>query len=139
MTATAFYVEDLPTLAAEGAKSRRIIDGPPLIRRLRQLATKPITAMLEKVGAMPRDGAVGAFSFGRSYGKIETALEAAGIPFDTVRPPIWKKAMGVLADKDQARQRASQLIPSGAKYWPLKKHDGRAEAALIALYGRQHL
>jgi crossover junction endodeoxyribonuclease RuvC len=88
---------------------------------------------------MPRDGHVGAFSFGRSYGIIETALAAAQIPFRTVRPQVWKKAMGVLADKDQARQMATQLIPSGAEFWPLKKHDGRAEAALIAQYGRQHL
>jgi crossover junction endodeoxyribonuclease RuvC len=131
-------VLDMPTLAAVGSKSRRVIDGPALIRWLGKLPVGRTIAVLEEVSSMPRDGHVGAFAFGRSYGIIETALAAARIPFRTVRPQVWKKAMGVLADKDQARQRASQLIPSGAHHWPLKKHDGRAEAALIAQYGRQH-
>lgn len=130
------YVWDMPTLAAEGSKSRRIVDGPALIRLLRKLARPGLSAVLEEVRSMPRDGHVGAFAFGRSYGIIETALAAAGIPFRTVRPQVWKKSLGVLADKDQARQRATQLIPQGGKFWPLKKHDGRAEAALIAEYGR---
>jgi hypothetical protein len=47
-------------------------------------------------------------------------------------PPL---ALRVPAEKDGARARASQLIPAGASWWPLVKHDGRAEAALIALYG----
>jgi crossover junction endodeoxyribonuclease RuvC len=130
-------VLDMPTLAAGGKKGRRILDGPALIRWLRKLPPGRVTAMLEEVSSMPRDGHVAAFSFGRTYGTTETALAAAGIPYRTVRPAIWKKVMGVLADKDHARMKATQLIPSGAKHWPLKKHDGRAEAALIAQYGRQ--
>jgi hypothetical protein len=42
--------------------------------------------------------------------------------------------VGAPAGKDGARARASQLIPSAAHHWPLKKHDGRAEAALLAFY-----
>jgi len=132
------FVWDMPTLAAEGGKSRRIVDGPALIRLLRKLRLDGVVAYLEEVRSMPRDGHVGAFSFGRSFGITETALAAASIPFRTVRPQVWKKAMGVLADKDQARQRATQIIPTGASFWPLKKHDGRAEAALIAKYGETH-
>lgn len=129
-------VLDMPTLAAGGAKGRRILDGPALIRWLRKLPPGRVRAWLEEVSSRPTDGHVAAFSFGRTYGVTETALTAAGIPYRTVRPQVWKKAMGVLADKDQARHRASQIIPSGAEHWPLKKHDGRAEAALIAEYGR---
>jgi crossover junction endodeoxyribonuclease RuvC len=47
----------------------------------------------------------------------------------------WKKSLGVPADKYAARMRASQLLPEFAHNWPLKKHDGRAEASLISLYG----
>jgi hypothetical protein len=36
-----------------------------------------------------------------------------------------------------ARARATQLLPAAAHRWPLVKHDGRAEAALIAYYGRR--
>jgi hypothetical protein len=32
-------------------------------------------------------------------------------------------------------ERANQLLPFCTDMWPLKKHDGRAEAALIAVYG----
>jgi hypothetical protein len=31
------------------------------------------------------------------------------------------------------------LFPTQARQWPLKKHDGRAEAALLAAYQRQVL
>ena len=43
------------------------------------------------------------------------------------------------AAKDGARARASELIRGGAAHWPLIKHDGRAEAALIALWGSRSL
>jgi hypothetical protein len=45
----------------------------------------------------------------------------------------------VPAAKDGARARASQLLPGAADQWPLVKHDGRAEAALIALWGIRSL
>jgi hypothetical protein len=31
------------------------------------------------------------------------------------------------------------LLPQAAHQWPLRKHDGRAEAALLALYGARQL
>lgn len=134
-------VRDMPTLQAEGKKGRRIIDGPALLRLLGELAKRysaqGLAAVLEEVRSMPRDGHVGAFAFGRGFGTIETALAACAIPFAAVRPQVWKKALGVTADKDQARAIASRLMPEGAALWPLKKHDGRAEAALIALYGER--
>lgn len=132
-------VADMPTLAAEGKKGRRIVDGPSLLRLLRRFSSKHsgLACVLEEVRSMPRDGHVGAFSFGRGFGTIETALAACAIPYATVRPSVWKKRMGVTADKDQARAIASRLLPEGATLWPLVKHDGRAEAALIALYGER--
>jgi crossover junction endodeoxyribonuclease RuvC len=136
--ATVESVMDMPVLLAEGAKSRRILDCGRIVRLLEKLSSKTggnLMAVLEEVRSMPRDGHVGAFAFGRTYGVLETALAAARIPYRTVRPAVWKRAMGVTADKDQARAMASRLLPSGAGLWPLKKHDGRAEAALLALYG----
>lgn len=86
---------------------------------------------------MPGDGKVQAFAFGRSVGVVRGVLEALGVPVDEVAPNVWKPAMRVPAEKDKARARASYLLPSAAKFWPLKKHDGRAEAALIGLYAFQ--
>lgn len=82
------------------------------------------------------------FSFGRTDGSIETAIVAAGIPYEKVTPAVWKKALACSQDKDQALARASQLIPTGTPFWTpkrlvLTKEDckGVAEAALIAYYG----
>jgi hypothetical protein len=43
--------------------------------------------------------------------------------------------LGVPAAKDGSRARASQLMPAATHHWPLVKHDGRAEAALIGHCG----
>jgi crossover junction endodeoxyribonuclease RuvC len=92
---------------------------------------------VETVGAMPGQGTTSMFSLGRSFGIIIGVLAAVGVPYTFVAPRKWKSALGVPAAKDGARARASQLLPEAAHQWPLVKHDGRAEAALISLYGRQ--
>lgn len=92
-------------------------------------------AVIEAVHAMPRDGAVQAFSFGRSRGVIEGTVAALEIPTTLVDPAVWKRQMRVTADKDVSRARASQLFPACVLLWTAKSHDGRAEAALLALYG----
>lgn len=56
------------------------------------------------------------------------------IPLRMIPPAAWKKALGCPADKEEARLYASRLLPRFADQWPLKKHDGRAEAALLSLY-----
>ena len=54
-------------------------------------------------------------------------------------PQRWKKALSLGQGKDAARARASQLLPAHAHYWQRVKDDGRAEAALIAVYGQRTL
>lgn len=90
---------------------------------------------LEKTVAMPKISGKAAYSMGKSEGALIMACVALRCPYTLTRPAEWKKAMACPADKDSARQRASQLLPQYAHNWDLKKHDGRAEAALIALYG----
>jgi hypothetical protein len=41
--------------------------------------------------------------------------------------------------KDASRARASELLPAYSHLWQRKRDDGRAEAALIALYGWRQL
>jgi hypothetical protein len=55
----------------------------------------------------------------------------------TVRPAVWKRALGQGKDKEACQLRAMQLFPSANLR--LKKHHGRAEAFLLALYGQRHL
>lgn len=94
----------------------------------------PTHAYIEQVNAFGM-GATGAYNFGFGCGAIEGVLSALGVPYTYVTPQVWKKAMDCPKDKDSARSRASQLLPKDAHMWDLKKHDGRAESALIALYG----
>lgn len=58
----------------------------------------------------------------------------AGIPYEMARPAIWKKALGVPANKDGARAAAIREFPAFAHLFSRVKDDGRAEAALLAKY-----
>ena len=95
----------------------------------------PDHCFLEKTTAMPGIAGKAAYSMGKSEGAILACIAAIGVPYTLVRPAQWKKQMGCAADKTLARQRASQLLPQYSHNWERKKDDGRAEAALIALYG----
>ena len=138
--ALAFYDEldliiyDIPTLQiTRNGKNKRQIDLSGLLRIMGAHNTH--TCFLENVNAMPGQGVSSMFQMGRGYGQIEMGLMACRVPVTYITPQVWKKALSVPKDKDGARQRASQLMPQYAHNWDLKKHDGRAEAALIALYG----
>ena len=131
------FVADVPIheLRRNG-KLRREPDVQAICNIVADCAIRPrITAWIEHVSAMPGEGAVGAFTFGKIVGLLTGVCAAKGLIVERVTPSVWKKALAVPSDKDGARARASQLLPQHSRNWPLKKHDGRAEAALIALYG----
>lgn len=92
---------------------------------------------LEQVASRPGEGAVGAFSFGRGFGQIEGILAGLDIPYTLVTPQKWKKALGVAAGsaKGASRMLASREFPEFASEFSRVKDDGRAESALIGLYG----
>ena len=128
----------MPTLIlARAGKSKREVDAHVLADWIE--CERPGHALIENVGAMPGQGVSSVFAFGKGYGVIIGVLCALQIPVTFVSPQRWKKALAVPAAKDGARARASQLLPSAASNWSRVKDDGRAEAALIALYGLQTL
>ena len=122
-------VAPMPTCPVRG-KAR--VDAAGLGALVRDLA--PDHAVLEQVASMPGQGVASTFAFGMAYGAVLGVMGAFGVPVTTVRPAEWKGALRVAAAKGEASGRASQLIPEGAKLWPLAKDDGKAEAALIALW-----
>lgn len=128
---------DMPTIEA-GTGSKRVVDEAALAVWVDSHAKRIKHAFVEKVGAMPGQGVTSMFSFGCSYGILRGIIAANMIPMTFVTPQKWKKALGVPAAKDGARARASQLLPASAGRWARGKDDGRAEAALIALYGANH-
>jgi crossover junction endodeoxyribonuclease RuvC len=126
-------VADIPVLEINrNGRRRREIETVALVDLIREL--KPSHAVIERVGAMPGQGVVSMFSFGRSLGQIEGVLAGLCVPVTYVAPVAWKRALSVPAGKDAARLRASQLLPAYAAQWRRAKDDGRAEASLIALW-----
>lgn len=131
-------VHDMPFVTVlVGRKQRKRIDVAKLVTFFQCLVnTMPIDAIwIEDVHAMPNEGAVGAFSFGRSVGLVEATAHACGIAPRFVAPARWKGALHCPADKTRAREYATRLLPDAWHYWRRVKDDGRAEAALIACYG----
>ena len=97
----------------------------------------PTHAWLEKQQAMPRQGATSSFPTGQNYGDLRGFLTASLIPWREVRPAVWKRTMGVPADKAAAIAFATRMYPAYSHLWSMKKDDGIAEAALIAAYGQR--
>ena len=79
-------------------------------------------------------GRTSAFNFGQQMGVLKGVMAAMKIPYTGVTPATWKKYYGLSRDKDASRSTAIRLFPDHAEEFQLKKHDGRAEAALIALW-----
>lgn len=96
---------------------------------------KPIHALLlaEELVAAARRRIV------EAYGVVIGVLATLGVPMTFVSPQVWKRTLQVPAAKDGARARASQLMPAAVAHWPIVRHDGRAESALIATYGLRQL
>ena len=95
-------------------------------------------AVLERAQPMPRDGSAGSFRYGETYGGIKAALRLSGIPFFEVAANQWRpKLVGRGTSKDDARTLAVSLFPALAPRLTRKKDHGRAEALLLAEFGRR--
>ena len=116
-------------------KKRRQLDLYQLARWFDLKAADMRHAFIESVHAMPKQGVSSSFSFGFAAGAVQGIVAASFVPMTLVSPRQWKAAMKLSADKDASRRLASQRLPAFAHLWARAKDDGRAEAALLALYG----
>lgn len=145
-------VWDTPTTAAVkvGNKTtkREFLEAPmaDLIRDIMASAAELdllVQVCLEHVGAMPHQGVTSMFKFGEAFGIWKGIAGAFRLPVTLTRPQSWMKTMGVKKanpeDKEASRLRALQIWPENSEWFKLKKHHGRAEAALIGASLRQTL
>ena len=118
-------VFDMPVVDGEvnAAEVARIIRG-----------FKPTFAIIERVHAMPKNGAVSMFNFGFAYGVVRGVVAGSYIPVHLVTPTTWKRHYKLSSEKEASRWTAINLWPANTMFGR-KKDDGRAEAALIAKYG----
>ena len=131
---TTLKIFDLPTLTVtKNKRNYRVLDMDALRMWLDLHAPDVTHALIEKPHAMPKQGIASAFSFGYTCGVVEMAVASAQIPRRTIDPAVWKKSMGLSANKDETRRKASEVFPGFSSLWAKKGQDGRAEAALLAL------
>lgn len=127
-------VFDVPTLQL---KNRRELDEYGLARIVDEWSPQVTEAWIEDAWPRPGEAATLAFQFGRNFGQMRGIVCANFIPLHVVVPAVWKRVMKVTGDKDESRKVASVTWPTQSGRWPAKKNHGRAEAALVAAYGRR--
>lgn len=93
--------------------------------------------VLELVGSMPKQGLSSTFKFGVAYGGAIALASRFRAPWHLIRPQVWKRFHGLSSDKNESLELARRLWPQAPLH--LKKHNGRAEALLIAEYWRRQL
>jgi crossover junction endodeoxyribonuclease RuvC len=134
------FVYDTPTVLVEGGKTRRKYLTSAMALLIESYKNRSdVLAILENVHSMPSQGVSSSFCFGEGKGMWEGILAAYNVPTELVSPQRWKKE--IMADqgkeKSAARFKAMALFPNLADHLKLVKHDGRAEALLLAEYGRR--
>lgn len=124
-------VEHLADLPVIRDRSLAWIDGGQLQKMLLD-ASRGCTAraIVERVSAMPRQGVASSFAFGVGFGSILSVLQAMQISIELVTPAMWKRSLGLSSDKRASLHKARLLFPAADLH--LAKHDGRAEALLLA-------
>lgn len=95
---------------------------------------RPARVFIERVQAFPSQGRSSAFNFGVGFGSILSILQARHLSIELVTPSHWKREVGLSSDKRASLDKARLLFPSADI--GLAKHDGRAEALLLANWGR---
>jgi hypothetical protein len=97
----------------------------------------PHIAIIEQVSPMPKEGVHSVWRFSAAFTTACVVMKIMNIPLILVPPTKWKRAMnlkGGKEGKEQARERAIETFPIFAGRFNLKKHHGRAEAAMLAVY-----
>ena len=139
---------NMPTfeLAKKPKGIRRLVDDVAVMRILRN-RVRIRHAFIEQVHAMPGQGGVSMFNFGEGFGIVKGVTAALEIPRTFFDPLVWKKYFRLSkGDKESSRLRATEIFPHYADQWEMSRGEvsrdqagGRAEAALLALYGRMLL
>lgn len=89
-----------------------------------------------------RIGASSAFNLGQRYMALKAIAACHGWPIEIVTAAKWKRFFNLAADKALALDAAGRLLPEDVGFWTVRRGFctraqaiGRAEAALIALFG----
>lgn len=134
-------VFDNPHLQVLVGKSvRKRLDAKSIAQLLHSLgAPLGTTAYIEQSSPCPQDGKQGWWSGGFTYGLWIGILVSSGFSVVPVSSRLWKNQFQLCrnsSSKDDSRKAASDLFPDLSSLLKRKKDHGRAEALLIAAYGK---
>ncbi|KAH6837005.1 MutS2 [Perilla frutescens var. hirtella] len=123
-----------------GKRVRKRLDVKSMVQLLKRVdAPVGTTVYIEQSIPYPQDGKQGWWSGGFGYGLWIGILVASGYSVVPVPSSLWKngfKLSGSRSSKDASRELATTLFPSMSSLLKRKKDHGRAEALLIAAYGK---
>lgn len=138
-------VEDIPTLTIPGKRMvRRRVDPRGLAQILRRMVHpgETATVVFEDVHVFPgaRNSPQAQGSLMHSRGMVEAVVELARFSVHAVEPSTWKRFVGLIGeDKRQACRVAATLYPTAAPMFARVVDHNRADALLLAHYGRRCL
>lgn len=134
-------VLDVPCVKVQiGKTMRRRHDASSIVDLVNKInAPEGSVAYVEQAMPFPKDGKQGWYGCGFGYGMWVGILMALGFKVVPVRAQAWKSAMGISGrqyTKDDSRNVAMALFPDLRPQLKRKKDHGRADAILIAAFGK---
>jgi crossover junction endodeoxyribonuclease RuvC len=130
-------VWDMPTLN-DGPAGRRTVNAPLLAETIAK--SHATQAFVEYFGPRPKEGAVGAFSFGWARGVVEGVMAALGVPVTFLTPPSWKHAVGIKPGKEGAKDaaRSEAISPLACACRAVCAREGRRTGRGLPDRDRRH-
>jgi hypothetical protein len=118
-------VKSMPVIKMKGQKAQ--YDEREVFNIIKNSGADKI--IIEKVNAMPGNGAAASFTFGFGFGLLVMAAACSGIPYSLVHPRRWKREMlcdipGAGDDKARSVIAAKRLFPNVD--FPLKQDHNKA-------------
>lgn len=133
-------IADLPTTEIAG---QRLVKRKVCAAGLRDLIRhfvppgESAMALIEDVHMGMGKGGAARSSLDLNRGRVEAVLELMRLQVRVIQPPTWKRHFGLLrTEKAESLERARALYPAQAHMLKRQKDHNRAEALLIAHYGR---
>jgi hypothetical protein len=122
-----------------------VVDMPPNPRDLWQVLKARgygARVVIETPGLRPGGGVHASFKIGQGYGQCIGVMAALSIPYVVVTPAKWKAHYNLLMPKATAGEKKEASRALARSLWPdaplaRKMDHGRAEALLLAEYGRR--
>ncbi|TGB34385.1 hypothetical protein [Burkholderia thailandensis] len=143
------HVTDMPSRPrAGGGKTRNEIDPIALRNELRRMVPadeKGVVVMESQHAFMGSGARIGSLasqaSLAATKATVATVCELVGLSINFVTPKEWQKFYGIRSGVESTKKQSLRIARElfGQELCPLEKHDGRADALLIARWGLRHL